>query len=509
MEATAQQAAIESADCAGADHVAGDKSTGVRVAQNTLAVLAGRGLGLVFGALASVVLTRHLGVERLGEYGAIYAFASMFIWLASAGLAPVVSREAAQRRDEAGSIFFTGIGVCAAASILTLVLVLLTAPAGRLGGRFLPLLVIASVEVLLLTPARLPGLIFQVDLRQWYESAFSVARQGLWLGLVLVLYWQGAPLIYVVLGRLGVAVVEAGLLWHYGTKFLAPPRRFLMPVARTLVRSGAVIAITALASTVYLRIDQVMLHAMAGDRALGVYVAAVRISELFEALPAALGATMFPLLCAANGDPGTFNRYLDMTFRILIVAAAMICVAIAAGAPSLVALLYGSAFQASATLLSFLIWSEIAIFFNAVVFIALVALRLEGYLILATVVGAAINVGLNALLIPRWGAMGSVWATLAAYTTAWMVVLLLFSRTRPVIWRGLRVTLPATALACIASLAATLLPVNGWLRMVLAMMLFGAGATMFRLVQRSDLDYARDAVTQVWAAVGRRMEKTT
>jgi PST family polysaccharide transporter len=508
MEATAQQTAVESA-CLGVAPVTGQKSTGMRVAQNTLAALAGRGLGLLFSALASVVLTRHLGVTRLGEYGAVYAFASMFIWLATAGLAPILSREAAQRRDEAGSIFFTGIGICAIASTLTLVLVLVLAPAGKLGGRFLPLLAIASVEVLLLTPVRLPGLIFQVDLRQWYDSAFSVARQGLWFGLVLVFYWQGAPLVYVVLGRLVVAVAETCFLWHFGTKFLALPRRFSMPMARTLVRGGAVIALTMLASSIYLRIDQVMLHSMAGDRVLGGYVAAVRISELFEALPAALGATMFPLLCAAAEDQATFDRYLGMTYRILIVTAAAICVAITTGASSLVTLLYGSAFQQSAVLLSFLIWSEIAIFFNAVVFIALVALRLERYLIVATVVGAAINVGLNLMLIPRWGAMGSVWATLAAYTTAWTVVLLLFSRTRPIIWRGLRVALPATGLGILVSLTIALLPANGWLRMVLAMMLFGACATLLRLIQRSDVDYARDVTTQVWAAVGRRVEKST
>jgi len=216
---------------------------------------------------------------------------------------------------------------------------------------------------------------------------------------------------------------------------------------------------------------------------------------------------MFSLLCDAADDQVRFDRYLDMTYRILIVAAATICVGITAGAPALVALLYGSEFQASATLLTFLIWSEIAIFFNAVVYIALVAIRLERYLILATVVGAAINVGLNVLLIPKWGAMGSVWATIVGYSVAWMVVLLPFPRTRPIIWRGLRVALPATALACFAALAVARLPVNEWFRVLLALTVFGAGAAMLRLVQRSDIDYARRVFAQVRAAVGCRPEK--
>jgi O-antigen/teichoic acid export membrane protein len=503
MEALAQQTTIEPALIEAAPATE-QKSTGMRVAQNTMAALAGRGFGLVFGALASVFLTRHLGVERLGEYGAIYAFSSLFIWLATAGLAPILSREAAQRREEAGSIFFTGIVICAITSTLTLILALVSAPIGHLGGRFLPLLAIASVEILLLTPVRLPGLIFQVDLRQWYESSFSVARQGLWFGLVLLLYWQGASLMAVILGRLLVAAAEAACLWYFGAKFLTGPRQFSMPEARTLARGGAVLALTALASSVYLRIDQVMLHSMAGDRVLGGYVAAVRISELFEALPAALGATMFPLLCAAADNRVTFERYLGMTYRILIVTAVAICVTITAGASSLVTLLYGSAFRDSGYLLSFLIWSEIAIFFNSVVFIALVAVRLERYLILATVVGAAINVGLNLLLIPGHGAMGSVWATIAAYTTAWMVVPLFSARTRPIIWKGLQVALPAAGAGILISLAIAFVPANGWFRMVLATMSFAVCATLLRLIQRSDLEHAQGVARQAWTAVSRR-----
>jgi len=503
MQTTAQQAVIESADPIATTQTATEaKSTGVRVAQNTLAVLVGRGLGLLFTGAASVVLARYLGVERLGEYGAIYAYLSLFIWLASAGLGPVMAREAARQRDQAGSIFFTGVCVCTGAVVATVALALALSPIARLGGRLFPLVVIGSIEILLLIPVRLPGLIFQVDLRQWYSSVFGVMRQGLWFGMVLALYWAGASLFYVVLGRLAVGAIESGLHWHVGNKFLAPPRRFLTPVARRLLRGGAVIALTALASNVYLRIDQVMLHYMVDDRALGIYVAAVRISELFEALPAALVATMFPLLCAAANDRVTFDRYLDMTYRILIVAAAAICVAISVGAPALVAFLYGSEFQASATLLMFLIWSEIAVFFSAVVYNALVAIELERHLIFATLLGAGINVGLNLLLIPKWGAMGSVWATIVGYSVAWMIVLLPFSRTRMIIWRGLRVTLPATALACLVALAVARLPVNEWFRVLLALTVFGAGAAMLRLVRWSDVLYARGIFTQVWVAVG-------
>jgi len=42
---------------------------------------------------------------------------------------------------------------------------------------------------------------------------------------------------------------------------------------------------------------------------------------------------------------------------------------------------------------------------------------------------------------------------------------------------------------------------------LLALTVFGAGAAMLRLVQRSDIDYARRVFAQVRAAVGCRPEK--
>src|SRR6266480_1852007 len=81
---------------------------GTRVFQNTVVLLGGRGAGLLLSASTSVVLARYLGSERLGEYGALYAYLTLFTWLATFGLESVLAREATQRRSEASSIFFTG-----------------------------------------------------------------------------------------------------------------------------------------------------------------------------------------------------------------------------------------------------------------------------------------------------------------------------------------------------------------------------------------------------------------
>ena len=81
---------------------------GTRVFQNTLAQLVGRGVGLLFSAATSILLARFLGRERMGEYGAVYAYLALYTWIGTFGLEQILAREASQRRTEAASIFFMG-----------------------------------------------------------------------------------------------------------------------------------------------------------------------------------------------------------------------------------------------------------------------------------------------------------------------------------------------------------------------------------------------------------------
>jgi O-antigen/teichoic acid export membrane protein len=467
-------------------------STGLRLLQNTIAVLIGRGVGIFCAGAASVLLTRFLGVERSGEYAAIYAYLTLFTWLASFGVGPLVAREASKDRNAAGSLVATGIRIAAAFAILTGAIALACAPVAHLGGKLFSLLAIAAIEVLLLGPISLPGIIFQVDLRQWYPSAFSIVRQTLWLGVVLVLIWAGVPLVYVILGRLAVASVEAGLNWHFGHRFLQGPRKYLSPVARKLLSGGFVVTLTILATNIYMRIDQVMLHRMVGDTALGQYAPAVRVSELFEALPAAFISSLFPLLCASLADPARYRRFLDLGFRYMTLAGAGLSLTVCLGARPIIHFLYGARFAPAAPLLAVLIWSEIAIFFSGTLSNALFAEGLQRFVLITTVVGAMINVVLNLVLIPRWGAMGASWATVIAYGLSWTAAFLPFRATRGTLWVGLRLLAPIVTVALLVYAGAFLLPVNDWARLGLASVVFVLLSLVFKFVRKQDFEFLRN-----------------
>ena len=470
------------------------RGAGSRVVRNASAVLAGRGLSLLLAGLASIVLARYLGAEKLGEFTAVYAYLTLFAWLSGSALTPAVVREVSQNRDQRGSIVQTGVLVASAFACGTFVIAVAVAPFVHFGGSLWPLVAIGSLEVFLLTPAILRGAIFQAELRQWYSSGSNLIRQILWLGLILWLFHLGAPLIYVVAGRLLAAAAEASLTWKLSRQFLAPPHQFLKPMANKLVRQGSVLAASALAASVYMRIDQVMLHWMTSDHVVGEYAVGVRVSELFEALPAAFISSLFPLLCAYALDRERFERYLAIGYRYMSLTAAAICVVITVAARPLVVLLYGANFSAAAKPLSILIWSEIAVFFGSVLTNGLLAKGREGYIIVAAMAGALANVVLNLYCIPRWQATGASWATVIAYSVSWFIALIPFGSIRDLLWPGLRTSVPIITTAVGISIGARFLGINTWMQLLAAIAAFALLAMLFGFVRRADLEILKNAL---------------
>lgn len=468
------------------------KSAGTRVFQNTLAQLLGRAASLLLSAGTSVILARYLGRERLGEYGALYAYLGLYTWLATFGLDAILAREASQRRAEAGSIFFTGSVVAVPLAFAGVGVALFLAPWFGYSHGLRLLLLFAAIDVMLLPPLNFASILFLVDMRQWYAVGFGLFRQVLWLLAVILLASGGTGLFWVIACRTTIGVVTAAVTLSvcWRKKFLSRPVFFSWAEARTLLRYGFPVAISVVAVGVYHRIDQVMLHKIANDQELGPYVVAVQIAEMFSALPVALMSSLFPILSKLASQEEQFRHYLGVSYRFLMVLVFSVCAVLTPVAVPLVVVFYGGQFLLSAKLLVVLIWSEVPIFFGVALTNALLARNLQRYLPLSTVTGAVMNVLLNLALIPRFGALGAAWATVVSYCFAAIFLFLLFPRTRGFTLQGLRIAFPSFLLALAITLALMQFSWGAWWKFLAACVCFSAGAWFIGAVKRSEFDRA-------------------
>ncbi len=486
-----------------ADAAPRSEALGPRIFRNVLTLIGGQGLNLALSGAATILLARYLGAAQLGEFGGLYAYVGLYGWLTTFGLETILARQVAQNREQAGSILVTGVCLSAAFAAAATVIALVLAPSFGYSAALRPLLVFASVDVLLLTPLRLPGIVFQVDLRQWYGVGIGLVRQLVWLVVLILLAAAHVGLLWIIIGRTCCAVLEVALIFFaIGKKgFLAGPWRVLATEAKSYLSYGFPVAMSTLAVGIYHRIDQVMLFKMSTAQVLGNYVAAVRLTELVSLFPIAVMASLFPILAQTAGDENRFRQYLRLSFRSLMALVFGICVFVTLFSGLIVRLAYGVKFGAAGPLLAVLIWSEVPVFFGVVITNALVAKNLQNYLPLSTGIGATVNVALNLYLIPRWGAVGSAWATNISYTLAGILLFLVFPRPRPLAWLGFRILAPPCLLAVFVTAVIRMLPLPGLFGFLAALGMSGLGAWLLGIVRKSDLDQLAQLIGRTLALV--------
>jgi O-antigen/teichoic acid export membrane protein len=177
-----------------------------------------------------------------------------------------------------------------------------------------------------------------------------------------------------------------------------------------------------LAVIVYLRIDEVMLRYLASPAEVGIYAAAVKLSELWYFLPSALAASVLPaLLRARERDAAAYAARQQQYYDLSVGLAYLLSVPVALVAPWLVRLIYGPAFTASGPILAVHIWASVFVFLGVARGQWLVNEGLQKFYLAATLAGAAANILLNLVLIPHWGGLGAAWATVVSYAlSGWL-----------------------------------------------------------------------------------------
>jgi PST family polysaccharide transporter len=189
----------------------------------------------------------------------------------------------------------------------------------------------------------------------------------------------------------------------------------------------------AVAITIYMRIDAVMLEDMSGQREVGIYAAATRLSEIWYVIPLAMLASVFPsVVKVRETNPALYKQRLLRLFSLMSGMSLTLAVPIAFLSVPLIRLVYGAKYLDAGPVLAVHIWASLFVFLGSAQEAWNVAEGLLRLSLYRTLCGAVINVGLNLVLIPRYGSLGAAWATVVSYAFAAVFGNLLDRRTRPI-----------------------------------------------------------------------------
>jgi O-antigen/teichoic acid export membrane protein len=177
--------------------------------------------------------------------------------------------------------------------------------------------------------------------------------------------------------------------------------------------------LSTVAIDVYMKIDQVMIKNILGNEPAGIYAVAVKISEVWYFIPALICTSLFPsIVSAVYTNKELFEGRMKKLYFLMFWLSVGIAIAINIMAHTIITTLFGNAYIGAVTTLQIYIWAGVAVFLRYPSSQYLTASNLTKISFYNTLLGAAVNVILNIILIPKVGISGAAIATLISYTIA-------------------------------------------------------------------------------------------
>lgn len=412
---------------------------------NTGWLLTDRGIRLAVGLLMSVWVARYLGPSQLGQYNFAMAFAAFFAVFATLGLDSVVVRDLVRLPDQApeilGATFVLRIAGATSSILFTILAINCLRPQDETSHL---LVVIFAVGNLFLA-------FDAIDF--WFQSRVQsrhvvVARMSAFLVISVgraLLILGGSGITGFAVATALEAAVAGGLLVvahrRQGLKLIdwQPTRR----VVFALLRETWPLALSSFAVTVSLRIDQVLLGELVGDRVVGLYGAATRFTELFNFFPMALISSLAPgLIAAKQANQALYQRRVRQLLGVFAWSGMVFAMVLSLSADWLMLLLYGKAFREAAPIMALHVWAMPFVFMGIGQTQWLVTEGRTGFALLRTLLLAGLTVLLNLLFIPQWGMMGAAAATLIAQACVALLAAFPAHQTRPLFFLSLRALVP-------------------------------------------------------------------
>lgn len=406
---------------------------------------------LMLGFIVGTLLARALGVAEYGRLSTALGITTLAAFFAELGLRQVLVKEMAQRPRIAGPLMGTVFRLLCVMGLIALAVCVVTPLFMQRMDLMVPTLVLSIVflfngHVAIYTRWDACG-------EAWRAPKFALVA-SLVSNLAKVLCLVAG---FGVVAMCGAIVLEcfvsAALVfwaaWRMG--WAGELRRSHPLAARALLARAAPHFIAQSGALLLLRLDQIMLNAMAGNEEAGIYGAATRLSEMIFLLIPVMVASYLPRLAAIEQtNPAMFRRTTGALLQVLSVLGLLAPLAWWLFGDHLVRLIYGRDFAACGPVLFIHCLSSLAYLHGQVRSFVLVTSGRAHYGAYAAFAGAAINITLNLWWIPQHGAQGAAWATAVAYYAAWFAGTFLMPGMR---WM---------ALAQVRSLAAPFTMVFSW-----------------------------------------------
>jgi len=389
------------------------------------------GVGLFIGAWVA----RYLGPEQFGTLSYATAFVALFLPFATLGLDGIVVRDLVNEPLNQAKVMGTAFVLRVLGSIFTLCLTVMAIIWIRPDDTLTHWLVIIISIGTIFQAFDIIDLWFQSQVQSKYtvwvkNLAFlliALVRATLIFGQFPLIAFAWAGLVEIMLGAVGLLMIY-GLNGHHISQWRGELAR-----AKQLLRQSWPLVLSGLSVMIYMKIDQIMLGQMIGNDAVGLYSAAIRISEIWYFIPLAIVSSVFPSIIEAKKvSEILYYQRLQKLFNLMTALSVIVAIIMTILSNIIIQILFGEHYAAAGTILAIHIWAAVFVFLGVAQSPWDITEGLTTIALQRTIMGAIINIMLNLVLIPSYQGIGAAIATVVAYAFSAFMLNSVYRKTQPI-----------------------------------------------------------------------------
>lgn len=386
-----------------------------KIIKNTGWLFVDKVIRLLVGVFVWVWIARYLGPEQFGMFNYAIALVALLTPLAALGLENIVVRDLVGLKEKKGLTLGSAFFLRLIGSFFTIaasfVIILFLRP----GEELMHYLVLIIASGVIFQSLDVIDFFFQSEVKSKYSVIPKVTAFILSSVIKILLILFKYPLIaFAWVFLVEIVLGFAGLMFSYKIIGKSLSKwRITSERIKELLKDCIPLAISSSAILLYMKIDVLLIGELSNEREVGIYSAAVRISELFYFLSTIMSSSVLPVLIE-NSD--LFIQRIKKVFDAMALLSYTIMIPIFIFSPFIIKI-FGNDYLPAGSILAVHIWSLIFVFMGVAQSSWYLKMGRTGlYMQLKrTLMGALINILLNIILIPGLGGLGAAISTLIAY----------------------------------------------------------------------------------------------
>lgn len=383
-----------------------------KVFKNASWIIMCRVVQSVCSMVVLMLTARYLGPSNYGLINYASSVVAFVVPIMQLGFNNILVQELVQNPQKGGEIFGTSILMSLCSSVVCIIGVI----------SFVYIVNFGETDTIIVCALYSIILIFQaMELIQYWFQAKYLSKYAAIVSLcayVVVsiykifllatgksIYW------FAVSNALDCMLISISLLIIYkkigGGKF-----KFSLNAASEMFSKSRYYIISGLMITIFAQTDKIMLKLMIDEAATGYYSAAITCAGMTTFVFAAIIDSARPAIFEGQkNSTQAFENSMSRLYCVIIYLSLAQSILMTLFAKPIISILYGSGYAPSIVILQMAVWYTTFSYMGSVRGIWILAMGQQRLLLVINLIGATANVLLNAILIPKFQAVGAAIAS--------------------------------------------------------------------------------------------------